>query len=206
MSAVGSSHLKYHTYHDPQIGYGNELVFEKDWLLLMHYLYSVKRHHGHVGSLFIVLLVWGDRRTVSCRYFKFITCHADSKHTSFVWLFTFCIKSIISRDGANFQVTCNSFPLPKIWNTEMSIIINNMSLIWKYSVYTFQENNETYFKSRSSGLWRRVFLWYDANVPCHPEDGGSMDLWNVGILPQHYTVSQLRRPRLERSPPWKLQI
>jgi hypothetical protein len=24
-----------------------------------------------------------------------------------------------------------------------------------------------------------------------------MDLWNVGILPQHYTASQLRRPRLE---------
>jgi len=25
-----------------------------------------------------------------------------------------------------------------------------------------------------------------------------MDLRNVGILPQHYTVSQLTRPRLER--------
>jgi len=24
----------------------------------------------------------------------------------------------------------------------------------------------------------------------HSEDGGSMDLWNVGILPQHYTMSQ----------------
>jgi hypothetical protein len=30
-----------------------------------------------------------------------------------------------------------------------------------------------------------------------PEDGGTMDLWNVGILPQHYTASQLRRPGLE---------
>jgi len=30
-----------------------------------------------------------------------------------------------------------------------------------------------------------------------PEDGGSMDLPNVGILPQHYTASQPRRPRLE---------
>jgi hypothetical protein len=27
----------------------------------------------------------------------------------------------------------------------------------------------------------------------NPEDGGSMDLRNVGILPQHYTVSQPRR-------------
>jgi len=29
----------------------------------------------------------------------------------------------------------------------------------------------------------------------HPEDGGSMDLWNFGILPQHHTASQPRRPR-----------
>jgi hypothetical protein len=29
----------------------------------------------------------------------------------------------------------------------------------------------------------------------HPEDGGSMDLWNAGILPQHYTASQPRRTR-----------
>jgi hypothetical protein len=39
----------------------------------------------------------------------------------------------------------------------------------------------------------------------NPEDGGSMDLWNVGILPQHYTASQPRRPWLETSPPWKSQ-
>jgi hypothetical protein len=29
-----------------------------------------------------------------------------------------------------------------------------------------------------------------------PEDGGSMELRNVGILSQHYTASQPRRPRL----------
>jgi len=27
-------------------------------------------------------------------------------------------------------------------------------------------------------------------VGYHPEDGGSMDLWNDDILPQHYTTSQ----------------
>jgi hypothetical protein len=41
--------------------------------------------------------------------------------------------------------------------------------------------------------------------PCflllHPEDGGSMDLQNLGILEQHYTVSQPRRPQHESSPP-----
>jgi hypothetical protein len=30
----------------------------------------------------------------------------------------------------------------------------------------------------------------------HPEDGGSMGLRNVGILPQHYTASQPRRPQI----------
>jgi len=30
-----------------------------------------------------------------------------------------------------------------------------------------------------------------------PEYTSSMDLWNVGILPQHYTASQTRRSRFE---------
>jgi hypothetical protein len=34
----------------------------------------------------------------------------------------------------------------------------------------------------------------------NPEDGGSMDLWNVGILPQLYTASQPRRWR-QHGPP-----
>jgi hypothetical protein len=33
----------------------------------------------------------------------------------------------------------------------------------------------------------------------HPEDGGSIDLRNVGILPQNCMASQPRRPRLESS-------
>jgi hypothetical protein len=37
------------------------------------------------------------------------------------------------------------------------------------------------------------------------EVGGSMKLWNFGILTQHHTASQPRRSRLEISPPWKLQ-
>jgi hypothetical protein len=32
------------------------------------------------------------------------------------------------------------------------------------------------------------------------ENGGSMNLWNVGILPLHYPVSQPRRPRLDSEP------
>jgi hypothetical protein len=39
-----------------------------------------------------------------------------------------------------------------------------------------------------------------------PEDGGSMALRNVGILPQHYTASQAGRHRCEFLLPWKHQM
>jgi len=46
--------------------------------------------------------------------------------------------------------------------------------------------------------------------PCclrlHPEEGGSMDLWNVDILPQYYTASQSIRTLFESSPPRKPQM
>jgi len=32
-----------------------------------------------------------------------------------------------------------------------------------------------------------------------------MDLLNIGVVPQHYTVSQIRRSQLETLPLWKLQ-
>jgi len=66
------------------------------------------------------------------------------------------------------------------------------------------------FKSRCSGLWRRVVLWYDtgfsevyaASIFRMNEDGSSKDLRNVGILAQHCTAPQPRTPRFEISPPW----
>jgi len=36
-----------------------------------------------------------------------------------------------------------------------------------------------------------------------PKDRGGMDLWNAGILPQHYTASQPRRPWCKTTLPWK---
>jgi len=41
--------------------------------------------------------------------------------------------------------------------------------------------------------------WMQYVTPC--EDRGSMDLQNVGVLPQYFTVSQSRTPQLETSPP-----
>jgi len=46
---------------------------------------------------------------------------------------------------------------------------------------------------------RNLSFW--VVVPCRPEDGGSMDLRNVGILPQHYRedldMNLHRRERLK---------
>jgi len=47
--------------------------------------------------------------------------------------------------------------------------------------------------------------FYGPPALLQPEDGGSIDLWNIGILPQHCTASQPRRPRLETPPPWRPQ-
>jgi hypothetical protein len=64
----------------------------------------------------------------------------------------------------------------------------------------------TFFHT-SSG-WRWNMFDRSCKAPCylHLQDGGNKALRNVGILPQHYTASKPRRPRLELSPPWKPQI
>jgi hypothetical protein len=77
--------------------------------------------------------------------------------------------------------------------------------------FTYTEHNtETYWhstlKSRSSGLWYCIVMWYDTAVSEGPEDGGSRTLRNIGILSHHYTVSQSGRPRLESSSPWTPKV
>jgi len=52
---------------------------------------------------------------------------------------------------------------------------------------------------------KNKFISIQVEVHLHPEDGGSMGLWNAGILPQHYTASQPRRPQTETSSSWKPQ-
>jgi len=53
--------------------------------------------------------------------------------------------------------------------------------------------------------WKEVVVAYSTVLSQHFQVEGSMDHWNVGILPQHHTASEPRRPRLESSPPWKPQ-
>jgi hypothetical protein len=53
-------------------------------------------------------------------------------------------------------------------------------------------------------VWGCVVIWYDTNVLLHLEDGGSMELRKVGILPQHCTASQPKILGLDTSP-WKSQ-
>jgi len=54
-------------------------------------------------------------------------------------------------------------------------------------------------KLRSSAFWHRVVFWQEVHaasilMAIHSEDGGrTMDVWNIDIFPQHYTLSQARR-------------
>jgi hypothetical protein len=51
-----------------------------------------------------------------------------------------------------------------------------------------------------------TFVSYDSITRRHPEDGGSMDLRNVGILPQHYTASHPEDPDLDVDLVWSFMF
>jgi len=46
---------------------------------------------------------------------------------------------------------------------------------------------------RPLALQAYIYARFSHCQSLHPEDGGSMDLWNVYIHPQHYAMSQPRR-------------
>jgi hypothetical protein len=77
-------------------------------------------------------------------------------------------------------------------STKLSIIKQN-EVFWVVTPCSFVVGYQTFQRSMLSP------------ASLHPEDGGSMDFWNVGILPRNYTASRPRRPRLESSLPRKLQ-
>jgi len=52
-----------------------------------------------------------------------------------------------------------------------------MELVWTSETLVSCHNNTQLYNPENLGLKN------------HPEDGGSMDLRNVGILPQYYTAS-----------------
>jgi len=73
-----------------------------------------------------------------------------------------------------------------------------LNILWKlvYSVIirssecNLAQNFQTRHDSFIPHVLRLIIIWFGTT---HPEDGSGMDLRNVGILPQHYTVSKLRR-------------
>jgi len=42
--------------------------------------------------------------------------------------------------------------------------------------------------------WAYIYGYFLPSQPLHPEDGGSMDLRNIGILPLYHMALQPRRP------------
>jgi len=100
----------------------------------------------------------------------------------------------------------------------ISYILNLLIFLW---VYLYKESLWMYIRRNQHQIYNLTVavcdviqvevIWvltsFSVLVRCQrfrgpcPEDGGSMDLWNFDILPQHDTASEPRRPRLESSPP-----
>jgi hypothetical protein len=60
-----------------------------------------------------------------------------------------------------------------------------------------KKNHIASFEALKVATFQVEFFWVVTPCSVVVGYGGSMDLWNAGTLPQHYTGSRSRRPRLE---------
>jgi hypothetical protein len=112
------------------------------------------------------------------------------------------VGAYLTKHGARSFHALTSMPSGSEWT--------KIKFPWQPSVYAF-ETKLHLIPNLYSLHTRCVFRQLSARcvgqtTRSHPEDGDSTVLRNVGILPQHYTASQPRRPRLESSSLWKSQI
>jgi hypothetical protein len=82
-----------------------------------------------------------------------------------------------------------------VWSSRT--LVSYHSNTWRHNIKT-----EAVWTSETMVFYHNTTLRHN---PGWSEDGGSMDLWNVGIVPQHYTASEPRRPRYEYEH-WTLDI
>jgi hypothetical protein len=73
--------------------------------------------------------------------------------------------------------------------------------VWSFYLITESVGHKAYWISGTNVFVPAAAVGTHDNKAFNPEDGGSMILQNVDILPQHYTPTQPSRPPLESSSP-----
>jgi len=93
------------------------------------------------------------------------------------------------KDQLNQNLT--KYPRAIFQHFEPKLAVQWPNLCWWWWWWCLKKANQWFVYARFD-----VFIVMKVSS-LHPEDGGSMALRNVGILPQPCTVSQLRRRRLQ---------
>jgi hypothetical protein len=105
------------------------------------------------------------------------------------------------KTGHDHFIPCSSKLIIHNHTTIRSCIGLVYAVEWTSTAWT-SETSVSYHNTASQ-LRRPRLESLSKTHSLHPEDGGNIDLWNVGILPQHYTASQPRRHWLESWLSWK---